>query len=157
MCIVVDTNSLSCVFNENDKNHLNFVPVRSWVIDGSGHLVFGGTKYKAELEKMPRYLRLVRLLKDQRKAYEISESLIDQREREIMAMTGGTACDDQHIIAIFAVSRCRLFCSRDGRADRFIKDPRFYPRGQQRPRIYRSLRNRHLLCDRFIVSLLHVV
>ena len=33
-------------------------------------------------------------------------------------------CDDHHIIAIVRISGCRLICSNDKRADRYIKDRR---------------------------------
>ena len=59
MCIVIDTNAMPSVFNSNCTNHKEFAPVRSWIINGRGHLVFGGTKYKKEICQMGRYRRII--------------------------------------------------------------------------------------------------
>ncbi|TVS18429.1 MAG: hypothetical protein EA424_10900 [Planctomycetaceae bacterium] len=157
MSIVVDVNAIVPVFNENDLSHKDFAPVREWIIKGRGRLVFGGTKYKAELKKTIRYARLIRRLKDAGKACEVHQDMVDEREREIVTETVGTDCDDQHLIAILSVSGCLLFCSQDRRADKFITDRRWYSKGRRRPRIYRSIKNRNLLSQRFLVKLQHLV
>ena len=122
-------------------------------MEGRGRIIFGGTKYKTELKNAPRYLKLFRLLKDSRRALEVRQDLVDERERELIDLTDGTGCDDQHIIAIFCVSKCVLLCSSDSAAYPFIKDKRLYPKGHKRPAIYKSSRNTSLLCDRHIVPI----
>ena len=153
MPIVIDANTFAPVFNESCSLHSEFSPVRAWITDGPGLVVYGGTKYKKELHRAYRYMRLVRQLKNANKAVEICQDRVDEREREIEELTRGSGCDDQHIIAIFCVSKCRLFCSHDGRADRYIKSQALYPKGQQRPKIYRSLANQGLLCRTYVVRL----
>ena len=156
MCIVLDTNTLPLVFNTECADHSEFAPVMRWVSKGKGFLVYGGTKYKKELKKMSRYLKLVRLLRDAHKAYEIDRSEVDKHARNITVMTRGTRCNDQHLIAILAVSGCMLLCSQDSRADEFVKDSRFYQ--NKRPRIYRrAAQAKQLLSDKFIVKLRHVI
>jgi hypothetical protein len=157
MCIVIDANTLAPVFNENCQTHPNFKPVRDWITEGEGCLVYGGTKYKEELKRSWRYLRLVRQLKDANRAREIDEAEVDKKQVEICDLTCGTDCDDQHIISLLCVSGCMLLCSEDARAIPFLRDNRFFPTRRQRPRIYRSKRNANLLCRNFIVKLRHVV
>jgi hypothetical protein len=157
MCIVIDINALHLVFKTEDNSETEFAPVRTWIRNGKGSLVYGGSRYKRELKKAYHYLRIVRQLKDKHEAYEIEETEVDRREAEIIKMTKHENCNDQHIIAILSVSRCLLCCSLDSRAYNFITDRRFYAKGMKRPKIYRSSRNRNLLCDKFIVPLRHVV
>jgi hypothetical protein len=154
--ILIDINTIAPVFDEQNTLHHGFAPVRAWILDGPGRFVFGGTKYKNELRNAYRFLRLVRQLKDARRACEIRQDLVDQREREVIAQTEGTDCDDQHLIAILDVSGCLLFCSNDKRADKFIKDQRWYSKGRKRPSIYRSVKHRDLLSNKFLVELKNV-
>lgn len=155
MCIVIDINTLALVFNIESTSNEEFAPVRTWILNGKGSLVYGGSKYKRE-RRAYRYMKLVRLLKEKYKAYEIKETEVDRRETDIIAMTKNEKCNDQHIIAILSVSRCLLCCSSDSGSYNFIKDGRFYSKGK-RPKIYRSSRNKNLLCDKFIVPLRYVV
>lgn len=156
MTILIDINTMAPVFDQQNSLHQDFAPVRAWILDGPGQFVFGGTKYKRELSKTPRFLRLVRLLKDARKACEIRQDAVDQREREVIVQTQGTDCDDQHLIAILSVSGCLLFCSNDKRADKYIVDRRWYSKDRKRPRIYRSIKHRRLLSNKYLVELKNV-
>jgi hypothetical protein len=145
--IVVDTNVLALVFNSDCCGHVEFQPVHDWIIKGKGRAVFGGSKFKTELAKAPRYLRLFLQLKTSGRAVEIVTDLVDAREAQLIAMTQGTDCDDQHIIAIVCVSGCRLVCSQDVRSYEFLKCRHYYPSKCKVPKIYRSSRNADLLCD----------
>ncbi len=49
MCIIIDVNALNEVFNTDSVNHLEFKPVRDWIIEGKGKVLYGGTKYRDEL------------------------------------------------------------------------------------------------------------
>jgi hypothetical protein len=60
MCIVIDVNTLASVFNPETEKHEEFSPVKRWIEGGKGFVIYGGTKYKAELQKTFRYLRLIR-------------------------------------------------------------------------------------------------
>src|ERR1700690_3851944 len=119
MCIVIDTNVFATVFNKNCKMHNEFEPVRYWITQGEGHVVYGGSKYKKELKTAYKYLRIFKLLKDARRAFEIKAAVVDAEEARLKRITSGTDCNDQHIIAIFIASGCRLFCSVDNRADKY--------------------------------------
>ena len=156
MCIVIDTNTLALVFNQNTVGHEEFEPVRKWVTTGPGHVVYGGTKYKEELSRAYRYLRMFRLLKDARRACEIDQNMVDVEHARLDQKTAGTGCNDQHIIAIFVVSACRLFCSHDTCADKYIRDKSLYPKKHPPPSIYRTSKHVHLLCKKYIVKLRNV-
>lgn len=145
MCIVVDINTLPAVFSETCDNHPEFAPVKAWIEAGNGFLVFGGTKYKAELQRTFRYLRMIRQMQDAGLAVAVRDVEVDLTEREIIQRTEGTDCDDQHIIALLSTSRCSLLCSLDRRSYPFVRDRSLFPDGMQRVRIYSSRRNSRLL------------
>jgi hypothetical protein len=145
MCIVVDINTLSAVFSEDCDLHSEFCYVKNWINEGKGYVVFGGTKYKDELARTKKYLRLIRLLKDAGKAISISDAAVDTLEAEVISKTTGTTCDDQHVIALLGASKCYLLCSLDSRSYAFVKQRTLYPPGMPKVKIYASSRNRVLL------------
>jgi hypothetical protein len=145
MCIVVDINTLALVFNHESKEHAEFSPVKKWIEEGRGFLVYGGTKYKNELKKTFRYLRFIRQMRDGGQAISICDSVVDKLEEEVRRNMQGAECDDQHIIALLGAARCSLFCSGDLRSFKFVKDRRLYPRGMHRVRVYSSSKNSDLL------------
>ena len=145
MCIVIDINTLSPVFNEECGQHKDFRPVKDWINKGQGFLIFGGSRYKKELKKAYHYLRLIRQMKDAGRAIPIRDDLIDAAELEVIELTKGTDCDDQHIVALLGISRCPLFCSKDSRSYKYITDKSLFPRGMKKVRIYSSKRNQTLL------------
>lgn len=145
MCIVVDINTLAPVFNETCERHPDFVHVKVWIEKRHGFLVFGGTKFKEELHKAYRYLRLVRQMKDSGHAVAIRDDVVDTEEERVKELTAGTGCDDQHIIGLLCASRCPLVCSGDARAYPYLRDRNLYPDGMARVRIYSSGRNQSLL------------
>jgi hypothetical protein len=98
MCIVVDTNVLARVLEPHCKEHAKYRPVSKWILEGKGHAVFGGSKYRKEPIKAGRFMKLFRYLKDAGRAVEIRTNAVDVRENEIICMTQGSDCDDRHII-----------------------------------------------------------
>lgn len=153
MCIVIDVNSIPSVFSNKCRDHSDFLPVYRWLYDGAGFMVYGGAKYKKELFQMSDYRRIIKLFKDRGKIKEIREDSVNVKTKEIEAITVGQGCDDPHIVAIFVVSGCRLFCSKDARADKFIRNKKFYPAGWSLPSIYRKRNHHRLLNRKNIVSL----
>lgn len=145
MCIVIDTNTLSMVFSTENARHAEFECVKEWITNGDGLLVYGGKKYKEELSLAPRYMKLIRTLKDSGKAKAILDEVVNKLEAKVQDMTEGTDCDDQHIIAILGASRCPLLCSPDTRSFPFVKDKSLYPKGVPSVKIYTSPRNKKLL------------
>lgn len=132
MCVVIDLNTLAPVFSEACDKHTEFGAVKRWIEDGKGFLVYGGSKYKAELRGAFRYLKLIRQMKDAGKAIPIRDAAVDQLEEQVRTKTKGADCDDQHVIALLGASKCGLLCSEDSRSFRFVKDRMLYPAGMPR-------------------------
>lgn len=145
MCIVIDINTLAMVFNSSNARHCDFVDVKQYIESRTGYVVFGGTKYKAELALTGRYLKLLRQLREAGKAVSIFDKAVDEIEASILELTDNTDCDDQHVIALLAASRCALLCSVDNRSFPFVKDKSLYPKGCPTVKIYTSPRNKKLL------------
>lgn len=150
MCIVIDTNVLASVFKSASANHNNFKPVLDWVTLGKGKVVFGGTKYIKELG--PNYGKLFLLLRDINKAVFIPNDLVDKEENIVSEMIVHPDFDDQHLVGLLRVSKCKLICSDDARAYQFFRHLDFFGVAANRPRIYSSAGNIGLLCDRHIAD-----
>lgn len=145
MCIVIDVNVLPLVFDQNNAQHENFSPVNNWIFSNKGYLVYGGNSYRKELEKMPRYMRLIRYLREDGKAIHVKDNEVDKVEVFISGKINKTDCDDPHIMAILAASKCCLLCSCDLRSFEFIKNKKLYPKGTPKIKIYTSKKNVSLL------------
>jgi hypothetical protein len=126
MCVVIDMNVLCCVFQASNPQHQDFSPVKIWVTQGNGFIVFGGTHYKEELRKAKSYFGLFLELSKQGKVKQVNHELVDEHERQVEAILGHPDCDDAHLIAIIRVSGCRLICSNDRRADKHLKNRKCY-------------------------------
>ena len=54
MRLIVDANCFGLVFNASAKDQSDFAPVFNWIMTGhSGRLIYGGTKYKKEVDFKP--------------------------------------------------------------------------------------------------------
>jgi hypothetical protein len=145
MYVVIDINTLAMVFNEGNARHPEFCAVAAWINSGDGIVVYGGTKYKAELALMTRYMRLLRLLHDGGRAITIRDAAVDALEHKVREKTQGTDCDDQHVIALLGAARCPLLCSADTRSFKFVQNKGLYPKGTPTIKIFTSNRNSNLL------------
>ena len=152
MCIVIDINTLSPVFNPTDQKHLEFLPVLKWICKDKGKIVFGGTKYNEELKRAHKYLRILRYLDAAGKVVRIDDNTVDNEEMRLNDQLTHRDFDDAHLVAIVIVSQCKVICTSDSRAHSFIKDQSLYPKHVKRPSIYSGLKNSHLLCDENIAS-----
>lgn len=157
MCFVLDINAFHIVFNTSHCTHKEFKPLLKWLYgQPKTCLVVGGTHYRNELKNLNSHLaRLVELRRAGKLRY-ICDSLVDQEETRLKMTVQHKNFDDPHIVAIFCVSGCRIFASKDKRADPFIKMKKLYPKGQTPPSIYRSHTQKSLLCNSNIVSLRNV-
>ena len=113
-------------------------------------MVFGGTKYANELSMMRKYIALIQELTRQRKVVVLDKQRVDDAEHLIKEMEADPDFDDPHLVAIVKISGCKVVCSLDARADRFIQAREFY--GARGPSIYRSRDHGHLLRDCNIVG-----
>src|ERR1017187_6880909 len=108
MCIIIDTNTLASVFKQNSANHAQFKPVFDWIVEGKGKVVLGGSKYASELGK---YRRFFSLLEKVGKAVSISNESVDKEQVIVSEMIVHHDFDDQHLVGLLRVSKCKLICS----------------------------------------------
>ena len=159
MCIVIDANSLSSVFDPKNADHANFKPVFDWIIRGNGKIIFGGTKYFKELKKVRKVLKIFNELKKKGKIVVLDTNLVDVKTKEvdvrimeIPQQNKDKKLDDPHLVAIVVISGCKLVCTLDLGAIVLLKILNFYPKGISPPKIYTGRRNENLLCDQNIVE-----
>ena len=153
MCIVVDINCLPAVLNKKHATHAEFKSVSDWILTGKGKLVYGGSKYKEELKRARRYLRLVLTLGKKKKTVTVPDREVDHKQDEIDKSFVHSRFNDSHLVAIIVVSKCRLLCSADSEALPFLKKKQFYARNVNRPKIYSSRKNADLLRDKNIADI----
>jgi len=145
MCIVIDSCAFSSIFNREAKDHCEFLPILNWIVKDKGKMVYGGSKYKKELSKIPKYLRFVGQLKRAGKVIEINGSAVDKHQSDLEAKCRHRDFDDAHIVAIVIESGCKLICTNERRAIPFFKNNDFYPKGVKKPKLYTSSNNCGLL------------
>lgn len=150
MCIIIDTNTLANVFEDDAQRHHDFLPVREWVLFGRGKVIYGGSKYTRELNK---YLGLFNELRKKKRAIYIDDHLIDAEEIVVGHQIQHANFDDQHLVALLRISGCKLICSLDERAYPYFRHEDFFGRAAKRPRIYNQYRNRDLLVQRNIAPI----
>lgn len=146
MCIVLDTNVIRAVFNKSDAKHQLYACIHKWLFNGSGKMVYGGTTYRREVMGMSEVIGALLELNRQRKAVKINDAAVDDFESTFKTMESSADFDDPHLIAIFRVSRCRLLCSEDHAAGKYVRQKRFYLPGHPTPKIYKKPSHRSLLC-----------
>jgi hypothetical protein len=145
MCIVIDACVFGSVFNPNSQGHSEFKPVRDWVYDKEkrGQVVYGGSKYKKELGK---HIGLFTELAKKRKAIKLDDGQVDLTAAGLRENLPKTF-NDEHLLAIFILSGCKLLCSTNDNDFAVIQDKVYYPKGKKPPRIYKALSHAHLLSD----------
>ena len=152
MCLIIDINTLSKVFNKNDSEHQEFRPVLLWIINGKGKAVYGGKKYIKELGGT-RYRSLFTQLRIAQKAVLIDNKEVDKQMNRINRLLNHRKFDDSHIVAIVNASGCRLVCTNDTRSERYLMDKDLYEKPIKPPLIYkRKKQARTLLTDRYIAE-----
>lgn len=153
MCLVIDINTLACVFDKTNANHEEFKPVFDWIETGKGKIVYGGKNYMKELGKARRYSRLFVNYSKKGKTVHLNDEEVDKHEKEIEAKVNDSNCDDPHIMAMIAVSKCKVLCSSDKRSYKYIKNQSFYPKGVNRPKIYSKRSCENLLVEDNIIQI----
>jgi ATP phosphoribosyltransferase regulatory subunit HisZ len=148
--MVIDTDVFSCVFNPENSRHQDYAPVFEWIDKGPGDAVYGGTTYRSQLGYSK--VKVLEELGKRRRAKLVNDDVVDSEEEKVKALVP-RECDDTHLIAIFRASGCRLLCSGDKRADKFIKDRKLYYKHQHPPSIYRNRSHAHLLNPKNLVRL----
>jgi hypothetical protein len=136
MCIIIDANTLSTVFDSTNKEHNKFRPVLEWIVSNKGKMVYGGSHYKKELSKLTTYLRFIRQLKDAGKIFEPDQTQVDSMYEIIKQKSSSKQFNDPQIMAIISVCGCKLLCSGDKKSFKYVKDKELYLNGQKPPSIF---------------------
>jgi hypothetical protein len=151
--IVLDINCFHLVFKTKNSEDAGFCHVLHWIRkQKDACFVYGGTKYKDELKKMSKYFDILKQFKIAGKFVEINTKMIDENARQLKIICPDTDFDDEHIVAILNVSGCKLVCSKDIKAQEYIKRKDFYY-DKKIPRIYSSGKHKRLLSKKYIVEL----
>lgn len=156
MCVILDTNCFGSVLNTSAKDHKRFAPVYDWLMYGKGgRLVYGGTKYKKEINfRTERYRSLIVEIERMGRLVPLSDAAVDELAAIVKAKVNDDKFDDEHIVAIVGISKCCVVVSLDKRADPFLKRPDLYPAGVKPPKIYRNARSKKLCgCEKHIAAI----
>jgi hypothetical protein len=154
MCLVIDTNCFALVFEPKTKDHKKFVPVLNWITKGRGRMIYGGTKYNAELGKAIKVLGIVKELSTQRRTIHFENATVDPIAAGLKEKFPEAAFDDEHIAALVIASRCCVVCTKDDVAVSYFKRPDMFSdyAGVERPKIYKGHpSHKNLCCDRHLV------
>src|SRR5437764_928742 len=109
MCVIVDTNLASRIFNQPGES--DFTPVLDWLLEGGGELVIGG-RLAVELEHLGEPRRFVRALLRAGRARRLPDSEVDQEESKVQE-SGLCRSNDYHVLALARVSGARTVCTLD--------------------------------------------
>lgn len=150
MCIIIDTNVLSSVFDKKSAKHQDFKPVLDWILFGNGFLVYGGSKYIEEIGKT-KYRKIFNLFKTKssKKICVLDKELVDTEQKKIEDKITDPDFDDPHLPAIVIVGKCKLICSEDERSIKFVTNKDLY-QNKKPPCYYKGSQNQNLLCDKYI-------
>lgn len=151
MCLVVDANCISPMFDAGNVRHDDYRPVLDWVVRGNGKLVFGGKTYKKELKKLSSYLGFLAELRRHSKISPICDARVDAAEKNLKSFAP-KKFNDTHLSAICDVSGCCLICTQEKRACAYLTDRKYYPIRKRPPKLYKTPRNKGLLCDKNLTA-----
>jgi hypothetical protein len=152
MCLIIDTCCIHRVFNVSSKEHAEFAPVLKWITRGKGRMLYGGRKYKEELRAMTSYLRLFTEFQRQGKLVEVVGDKVDEFGEALKKRVPDKSFNDEHIVALVAISRCRVVCTDDKLSMPYLKRRDLYPADVKPPKIYTARSHAKLCCDKHVVD-----
>jgi hypothetical protein len=154
MCLVIDACCLAMVFDGNNREHSNFIPVLKW-INGTGRMIYGGTTYNDELGKASRFLPYVAELSRKRHTVRIPNATVDSIEAALKTQCPDPKFNDAHIVALVIASGCCVVCTKDNDAISYLKRADlFAASGVSRPSIYKGHKtHKKLCCDKHVVEI----
>ncbi len=153
MCIIIDTNAFASVFSKSSKDHKEFACIFDWVRKNQkAKFVYGGDKYYEELWGANKYFDLLENLRMQGSVQLINHTLVNQYQLKLKA-EWPEDFNDTHLAAIVEVSGCRLICTKEEKARKYLEKEKVYCNSKV-PKIFRSKNtDRDLLCNDHIVEL----
>lgn len=157
MCMIIDANSISCVFSSKNLKHKDFLPVLKWILYGKAKIILGGKLFTEEIvQKQSNYLPLLLELGKYNKVHKFDDSLVKLKELEIKKIESNSDFDDPHIVALAIISKAKILCSDDSRSFKFIRKIKTYDSNCVVPKIYTTIEHSphtELLCDDNICSI----
>jgi predicted nucleic acid-binding protein len=116
-------------------------------------MIYGGTKYLKELSEVRGLAKLLTELEKQRRVEILPTTCVDSVAEEVTERVNDKRLNDEHLIAIVIVSRCRIICTDDKKAVPFIKRSDLYKKyGAKRPSIYRYATHKDMCGDKNVVE-----
>ena len=84
MCMVIDANTIPCVFSKDNQTHSDFQPLLRWLLYGKAKMSLGGKLFTKEImEKQSSYVPFLMELKKVNKIHFINNEQIVAKEDEI--------------------------------------------------------------------------
>ena len=111
MCAIIDASVLA-TYCANPKA-AGFGEVDRWLTSRNGRIVYGGTKYGKELERVDAARQLFAGYARAGKAKLLDNDRIDA-DAAWIAANQRIKSDDEHILALARVSGARVLCTSDG-------------------------------------------
>ena len=144
MCVVIDTCSISKVINRKAQDHSRFKPLLAWLEGKHGRIIIGGTKYLKEMKGMSGALRFLEDYKRQGKLIRLNDADVDSYALKAKARVSSSHFNDEHLVGIVTVSRCRVICTDDKEAVPFLTRKELYDKPVRPPKIYSAKSHSHL-------------
>jgi len=148
--LVIDCNIVHKVFDPGHASFADYQPVYDCIVSsqGSGQMVYGGTKYKTELSKcIGGFRKLFIELIIVNKLKELDKKLVDSKASQLKQIETARAFNDEHIVACVILGKAKVICSEDGKAHKYFKSKKLYPKRFKVPGIYQNKSHSHLLND----------
>ncbi|MBL7728282.1 MAG: hypothetical protein JNM68_11370 [Dinghuibacter sp.] len=153
MKLLIDSNAYHKIFDPIHKQYGNFQRLRECLFFRKGVLVYGGTTFLKELEKLNKFLGISAELKKQGKLKLLSKELVDAEEKRIKKLIKDKDFDDPHLVACCILGVVEIVVTEEHRAVKYIKDKvegvKIYPAHIPPPKIFKSSRNNNLLINCF--------
>jgi len=137
MCVLIDANVWSAVFDEKNEKHHKYSDLLFWLNSNKeAMIVYGGKTYKKELlSNGQKRLQLLDRFNKSGKVRKLNDAEVDEEEQrisEIYVRKGRNPkakkdFDDKHLLAIMMVGKTRLLCSEDKDSKHYLNDKEFYP------------------------------
>lgn len=146
MRLIIDTNILHKLFDPGHQDHEHYKTVYHCLFKCKGQIFYGGKTFKKEIvENNKKYISLFIELRKAGKAIVLDDVDVDNLESKFKIIEPNKNFDDPHVIACIVLSKAEILVSEDARADKYIKDRRFYPKKFPLPSIYRNNSHKHLI------------
>lgn len=146
MRLLIDSNIFHKFFDTSHKEHPSYERVYRCLFECKGKMYSGGSTFEKEIrDHLKKYRRILVELSRRGKLEILPTIEVDKETKRIKQLDNDTDFDDPHIIACVILGKIQVVCTDDSRADRFIKDSKFYPKHFRIPSIYRTSAHKHLV------------